>query len=280
MAEEVLWVTQEEYDAEVQQLAALRVEEDNLWRVLRNHVQNVRRWERRVPVLEQRFEELKARLPGSWREYNKVKLSTLPNARRRREFWDEERNRSVKRVIANREERWVEADRISRKRIRPIYRVVDYVKWFEMSIRKPGYPSFEVRGIFTIPGRLSPTDPAVIRVVEDKLKAAFDEWTRFRRIFVSDITKAGLEMKARTTGEVPPRFETRAEGGWWKVTPANFPRGLFGQREMPKPTYGEEQIGVSREFSRGVDVRIAKYVEDEEVKAWAASTVVSEDEFE
>lgn len=106
---EPLFVTKEDYDAEVAELMRLRAEYDRKWATLRRAVSNIRRYETRILNLERRLSELRAvgwrYLKGEGRrEWLRIRDTDLPTARFHLGFWTDRRETIIKEVYREREE--------------------------------------------------------------------------------------------------------------------------------------------------------------------------------
>jgi len=187
--------------------------------------------------------------------------------------WNREVNILTSRIAS------VEAELEKKHEAYPKYLLVEYTKFFDVIVRNPLKTpeiSFELRGEFTLPAGLDPADSRVLRVIEDKLRGAFEAWgspTRETKEF------APYKFPAQP-GQ---RYEVREEGGYWRYTTTTVKNIYMENYEQrvgtPYPTYGEETLGETDTFRTVVDVTIAKYKKGRVVDTWETQVSVREDEF-
>ena len=116
---EKIEVTREEYEAEVARLRELTERYSRKWPRLRQLVRNVSRWETRVADLTRSLNELKRRLPASWREYRYIRDVEIPWARERLAYWTSQREAYIAEMRTELNEILTERERIARKIVKP-----------------------------------------------------------------------------------------------------------------------------------------------------------------
>jgi hypothetical protein len=116
---EKIEVTREEFNAEVAHLKELTEKYSRKWGRLRQLVANVTRWETNVANLTRTLEELKRRLPASWREYRYIRDVELPKAKERLADWTSQRETYIAEMRTELDEILAERERIARKIIKP-----------------------------------------------------------------------------------------------------------------------------------------------------------------
>ena len=112
-------VTREEYESEVAHLKELTEKYSRKWGRLRQLAANVRRWETNVANLTRSLNELKTRLPASWREYRYIRDVELPSARERLTYWTSQQEAYIAEMRTELNEILAERERIARKIIKP-----------------------------------------------------------------------------------------------------------------------------------------------------------------
>jgi hypothetical protein len=116
---EKIEVSREEFESEVARLRELTERYSRKWPRLRQLVRNVSRWETRVTDLTRSLNELKRRLPASWREYRYIRDVELPWARERLAYWTSQREAYIAEMRTELNEILAERERIARKIVKP-----------------------------------------------------------------------------------------------------------------------------------------------------------------
>jgi hypothetical protein len=116
---EKIEVSREEFEAEVARLRELTERYSRKWPRLRQLVRNVSRWETRIADLTRTLNELKRRLPASWREYRYIRDVELPWARERLAYWTSQREAYIAEMRTELNEILAERERIARKIVKP-----------------------------------------------------------------------------------------------------------------------------------------------------------------
>jgi len=174
----------------------------------------------------------------------------------------------------------VEGELEKKREAYPKYLLVEYTKFFDVIVRNPIKTpeiSFELRGEFTLAAGLDPADMRVLRVIEDKLRGAFESW--------GSPTRESKEFAPYRFPAMPgQRYEVREEGGYWRYTTTkvkNIYMEHYEQREgTPYPKYGAEEAEETDVFKTVVEVTIAKYKKGKVVGTpWETRVSVREDEF-
>ena len=207
-------VTREEYEAEVARLRELTERYSRKWPRLRQLVRNVSRWETRIADLTRTLNELKRRLPASWREYRYIRDVELPWARERLAYWTSQREAYIAEMRTELNEILAERERIARKIVKPPPKnklVAMHKRWFYKSPRGPNHDiSIEAVASIIIPGTERKED------YEDQLKDFLeDEMYKqegFERLTDLEEKVEGFEEKPTDRPVRPMRLETLE---WW-----------------------------------------------------------------
>ena len=212
MAEKIE-VTREEFNGEVAHLKELTEKYSRKWGRLRQLVANVTRWETNVANLTRTLEELKRRLPASWREYRYIRDVELPKAKERLADWTSQREIYIAEMRTELDEILAERERIARKIIKPVKNklVAMHKRWFYKSPRGT-YHNISVEGVASIiiPGTESKED------YEEELKSFLEDemyaQEGFERLTNLEERVEGFEEKLTDRPVRPMRLEKLE---WW-----------------------------------------------------------------
>lgn len=212
MAEKIE-VTREEFNGEVAHLKELTEKYSRKWGRLRQLVANVTRWETNVANLTRTLEELKRRLPASWREYRHIRDVELPKAKERLADWTSQRETYIAEMRSELDEILAERERIARKIIKPVKNklVAMHKRWFYKSPRGT-YHNISVEGVASIiiPGTESKED------YEEELKSFLEDemyaQEGFERLTNLEERVEGFEEKLTDRPVRPMRLEKLE---WW-----------------------------------------------------------------
>jgi DNA repair exonuclease SbcCD ATPase subunit len=169
---EKIEVTREEFNAEVAHLKELTEKYSQKWGRLRQLVANVTRWETNVANLTRTLEELKRRLPASWREYRYIRDVELPKAKERLADWTSQRETYIAEMRTELDEILAERERIARKIIKPVKNklIAMHKRWLYKSPRGTYHDiSVEMCATIIIPGteRKEDYETMLIDALED-----------------------------------------------------------------------------------------------------------------
>jgi len=210
---EKIEVTREEFNAEVAHLKELTEKYSRKWGRLRQLVANVTRWETNVANLTRTLEELKRRLPASWREYRYIRDVELPKAKERLADWTSQREIYIAEMRTELDEILAERERIARKIIKPVKNklIAMHKRWLYKSPRGKNH-DISIEGVASviIPGTESKED------YEEELKDFLEDemyaQQGFERLTDLEEKVEGFEEKLTDRPVRDMRLETIE---WW-----------------------------------------------------------------
>jgi hypothetical protein len=124
MAEEI-WTTEEDIQAEREQIKRYHQDEDTFWTYLRRYAANRRSNERSLSRYQHEFESLRRRgwarlTPREIDRYLRVRDVLIPGSEARIKSWAAEVDRIVKDIFTIRDRIRTEEERLYRKRVKPV----------------------------------------------------------------------------------------------------------------------------------------------------------------
>ena len=214
---EKIEVTREEYEAEVTHLRELTERYSRKWPRLRQLVRNVSRWETRIADLTRTLNELKRRLPASWREYRYIRDVELPWARERLAYWTSQREAYIAEMRTELNEILAERERIARKIVKPPRnKIIALHKRWTYKSPRGRYHNISIEAIATIivpeTARKEDYEDILTDALEDELYST----PGFERLTELEQEVVGFEEKLT---DLPERGVEVHQLEWWHKVP-------------------------------------------------------------
>jgi chromosome segregation ATPase len=209
--------SREEYEAEVARLRELTERYSRKWPRLRQLVRNVSRWETRIADLTRTLNELKRRLPASWREYRYIRDVELPWARERLAYWTSQREAYIAEMRTELDEILAERERIARKIVKPPRNkiIALHKRWSYKSPRGKHHDiSIEAIATIIVPETERKED------YEDMLRDALEDYMYTQPGFerLTDLSEEVVGFEEKIT-DLPVRGVEIHQLEWWHAVP-------------------------------------------------------------